>query len=111
MNAFEHGSLGIDANSKHQLLEEDIYFDTLAEKEKDCDLKITVSIHRIRHYSNCYIITKISDMGAGFDTAILSEIFRNANAYNGRGVFISRTSSHGIYYNSIGNSVIFLNKI
>ena len=111
MNAFEHGSLGIDADTKHQLLEDDIYFDTLAEKEKDCDLHITVSIHKIRHYSNCYIITKIADMGAGFDTAILSEIFRNANAFNGRGVFISRTSSHGIYYNSVGNSVIFLNKI
>lgn len=111
MNAYEHGSLGIDASNKHQLLEDDLYFDTLSEKEKDCDLHITVSVHRIRHYSNCYIITKITDMGKGFDTKTLSEIFRNSQAYNGRGVFISRQSSHGIYYNSTGNSVIFLNKI
>ena len=111
MNAYEHGSLGIDADSKHQLLEDDLYFDTLAQKEKDCDFTITASVHKIKHYSNCYIITKITDMGDGFDTAILSEIFRNAQAYNGRGVYISRASSHGIYYNSKGNSVIFLNKI
>ena len=111
MNAYEHGSLGIDAETKHQLLEDDLYFDTLAQKEIDCKHEIVVSVHRIRHYSNCYIITKIIDMGEGFDTKILSEIFRNTKAYNGRGVFISRASSHGIYYNAQGNSVIFLNKI
>jgi len=111
MNAYEHGSLGIEAGEKHIMLENDTYFDILAEKETKCSLEITVSIHRIRHYSNCYIITKITDMGEGFDTKILSEIFRNTKSYNGRGVFISRTASHGIYYNSKGNSVIFLNKI
>lgn len=111
MNAYEHGSLGIQADEKHKLLEEDIYFEELQNREVGCNLKIKASIHRIRHYSNCYIITKITDMGNGFDTKILSEIFRNAKAFNGRGVFISRASSHGIYYNSKGNSVIFLNKI
>ena len=111
MNAFEHGSLGITADQKHQLLEDDVYFDKLLEKEALCSLEITVNVHRIKHYSNCYIITQITDMGKGFDTKILSEIFRNTKAYNGRGVFISRSASHGIYYNAIGNSVIFLNKI
>ncbi len=111
MNAYEHGSLGITADQKHQLLEDDVYFDKLLEKEALCSLEITVNVHRIKHYSNCYIITQITDMGKGFDTKILSEIFRNTKAYNGRGVFISRSASHGIYYNDIGNSVIFLNKI
>lgn len=111
MNAYEHGSLGIASSDKHQLLEDDLYFDELSKREIDCSLQIKVSVHRIRHYSNCYIITKITDMGEGFDTKILSEIFRNSQAFNGRGVYISRASSHGIYYNSQGNSVIFLNKI
>lgn len=111
MNAYEHGNLGITAQEKHQLLEDDLYFETLAEKEVECTLEVTVSVHKIKHYSNCYIITQISDMGKGFDTKILSEIFRNNKAYNGRGVFISRASSHGIYYNSTGNCVLFLNKI
>ncbi len=111
MNAYEHGSLGIASCDKHQLLEDDVYFDELSKREIDCTLQIKVSVHRVRHYSNCYIITKITDMGNGFDTKILSEIFRNSQAFNGRGVYISRASSHGIYYNSKGNSVIFLNKI
>ena len=111
MNAYEHGSLGIASREKHQLLEDDLYFDELSKREIDCTLQIKVSVHRIRHYSNCYIITKITDMGNGFDTKILSEIFRNSQTFNGRGVYISRASSHGIYYNSDGNSVIFLNKI
>lgn len=111
MNAFEHGNLGIDSDTKHQLLEDDLYFDTISDLEKNCNKKITVSVHKIKHFSNHFIITKITDMGDGFDTKILSKIFRQSRSFNGRGVFISRQSSHGIYYNSKGNSVIFLNKI
>ena len=111
MNAYEHGSLGISASEKHQLLEDDRYFDALNSREVSCNLRIKVSVYKIEHYSHTYVITKITDMGDGFDTKILSEIFRNSKAFNGRGVYISRASSHGIYYNAQGNSVIFLNKI
>lgn len=111
MNAFEHGNLGISAATKHKLLEDDIYFETLAEKEKVCNKKITVRVEKIKHYSSLYIVTQISDEGIGFDTQVLSEIFRNSAAFNGRGVFVSRKNSLGIYYNAKGNSVLFLNKI
>ena len=36
MNAYEHGNLGINTDTKHNLLEDDIYIDTLLEKEKGC---------------------------------------------------------------------------
>jgi CheY-like chemotaxis protein len=111
MNAYEHGNLGINASLKHNLLDEDIYFETLAEKEQNCSKKITVSVYKISYASNIYIVTQICDEGSGFDTQSLSEIFRNGTKFNGRGVFISRKNSSGIYYSSKGSSVLYLNKI
>ena len=111
MNAYEHGNLGIDTLTKHQLLDEDIYFETLKEKESECEKQIKVQVHKIVYESLTYIVTQISDEGEGFDTQILSEIFRNSIKFNGRGVFVSRKNSLGIYYNSKGNSVLYLNKV
>ena len=111
MNAYEHGNLGINSKEKHRLLDEDRYFDALLEKEKGCDKHITVSVHKIQNLSSTYIITQIRDEGEGFDTQILSKIFRNSQKFNGRGVFVSRKNSMGIYFNTDGNSVLFLNKI
>jgi hypothetical protein len=111
MNAYEHGNLAIDSYTKHKLLEDDIYFEALQERDKECSKVISVKIIRLQHQSNQYIITQISDEGDGFDTQMLSKIFRNATTFNGRGVFVSRKNSLGIYYNSKGNSVLYLNKI
>lgn len=111
MNAFEHGNLGIDANSKHKLLSEDRYFTTLEEIQKDCNKEITVTIYTVEYNSTKYITTTIKDEGRGFDTQILSEIFRNRKNFNGRGVYISRQSSLGIYYNAAGTTVLFLHRL
>ena len=111
MNAYEHGNLGINTETKHNLLENDTYFETLLEKEAKCSKKIVVKIDRIEHPSGCYVITQITDEGEGFDTNILNETFKNLQTFNGRGVFVSRKNSLGIYYNSKGNVVLYLNKI
>jgi len=111
MNAYEHGNLGLDSNLKHKYLEEDIYFEKLQELQDGCQKKITVEVYKVRELTDEYIITKICDDGDGFDTQTLSQIFRNSKKFNGRGVFVSRKNSMGIYYNSTGNCVLFLNKI
>ena len=111
MNAYEHGNLEIDAIGKHQMIEDDTYLDTLIQKGKSCTRKIVVRVDKVICYKDTYIITNISDEGKGFDTQILSEIFRNSQRFNGRGVFVSKKSSLGIYYNSKGNSVLYLSKI
>ncbi len=111
MNAYEHGNLGISSKAKHKLIDDDIYFETLQKKGKDCDKKIDVKVSKLVYGQSSYIITQITDEGEGFDTQILSEIFRNSKAFNGRGVFVSRTNSLGIYYNSKGTSVLYLHKI
>jgi len=111
MNAYEHGNLGIDSSTKHKLIEEDTYLDALLETEKGNSKKIIVTLDKVTHSSSTYIVTKITDEGKGFDTQILSEIFRNSKSFNGRGVFVSRKNSMGIYYNVKGNTVLFLSKI
>ncbi|WP_373002731.1 response regulator [Sulfurimonas sp.] len=111
MNAFEHGNLGLDSQTKHRLIEEDTYLETLQKQQENCNKQIHVIINKITYKDANYIITRIEDDGEGFDTQILSEIFRNAKSFNGRGVFVSRSSSLGIYYNTKGNSVLFLHKI
>jgi serine/threonine protein phosphatase PrpC len=111
MNAHEHGNLNIPSKTKHSLMKDDLYFETLAEKEKGCDKYIEVKVDKVKHGQSEYIITKITDEGNGFDTQILSEIFRNSQKFHGRGVFVSRKNSFGIYYNSKGNSVLFINKV
>ena len=111
MNAYEHGNLGISSQRKHKLIEEDRYFEVLQEEEIGCNKKINVKVSGLCYKEVCYIITQISDEGEGFDTQILSRIFRNRQRFNGRGVFVSRKNSLGIYYNTKGNSVLYLNKI
>ena len=111
MNAHEHGNLQIPSKIKHSLMENDTYFDTLAKREKSCHKNIEVTVDKVNHMDDSYIITKITDEGDGFDTHTLSEIFRNSKKFHGRGVFVSRKNSFGIYYNAKGNSVLFISKI
>ncbi|MBN2782469.1 MAG: response regulator [Campylobacterales bacterium] len=111
MNAYEHGNLGIDKREKHKLLDDNLYLETLLEKEQECDKEIYVTVSKIIYKGTIYIITLIEDEGMGFDTQILSEIFRNSHRFNGRGVFVSRKNSLGIYYNAKGNAVLYLNKL
>lgn len=111
MNAYEHGNLGIDSKTKHMLIDNDTYFETLKATEIKCTKKINVKVSVLKCKHTTYIITQITDEGKGFDTQILSEIFRNAKTFNGRGVFVSRSNSLGIYYNSKGTSVLYLHKI
>jgi len=111
MNAYEHGNLGIDSQEKNRLIQNDEYFDELKKREKHIDKKIVVKVDRIKNITSEYIVTQIQDDGNGFDTKILEAIFRNTHKFNGRGVYVSKKNSMGIYYNLKGNNVLFLNKI
>lgn len=111
MNAYEHGNLGIDAFTKHRLINEDSYFTTLEHKESECIKELSVCINIMKYNKHRYVTTLIKDEGEGFDTQILAKIFRDKKNFNGRGVYISRQSSLGIYYNAKGNSVLFLHRL
>ena len=112
MNAYEHGNLGINKSQKHQLIEKDEYFDYLIQQEKKCEKKIKISLHVSSNPSGeKYLFTCIEDEGGGFDTAILSTIFGLRKSFNGRGIFMSRRATLGIYYNAKGNLVMFVSKV
>ena len=111
MNAYEHGNLGIKSEEKHTMLENDTYIDGLLSLEKECRKKIYIQMYKVQNVYSQYIVTEIRDEGEGFDTQLLSTIFRNAHKFNGRGVYVSRKNSMGIYYNEKGNRVLFLNKL
>ncbi|MDA7818243.1 fused response regulator/phosphatase [Sulfurimonas sp.] len=111
MNAFEHGNLGISSKQKHRLIEDDTYISTIEALQNKCNKQITVSIHKIQCFESTYLATQISDKGDGFDTQTLNSILKNQAQNNGRGVYISKKSSSGIYYNNKGNCVLFLHKM
>lgn len=111
MNAYEHGNLAITSSQKHKLIQEDIYFTTLEELQKECQKMIHVDIAAIQYHESTYILTIIKDEGLGFDTHMLSKIFRNRKNFNGRGVYISRQSSLGLYYSDDGTTVLYLHRI
>jgi len=114
MNAYEHGNLQISTQTKNRLIGEDIYFETLKKMESEeifKDRYITVNVSKINYLKSSYIVTQISDEGKGFDTDILKNVFRFKNTFNGRGVFVSRKNSMGIYYNTKGNSILYLHKL
>jgi len=112
MNAYEHGNLGINKEQKHALIEEEAYFEFLAEEEKKCAKKIHIKLFLTANTEDQqYLLTWIEDEGDGFDTALLSTIFGLKRQYNGRGIFMSKRSSLGIYYNQKGNAVLFITKL
>lgn len=112
MNAYEHGSLGISRIKKHQLIEDDKYIQYLKHTECQMNKKIDVSIYELKSpLGESCMLTKIEDNGSGFNTNIFSEIFGFHKSFNGRGVFIAKKASIGIYYNYKGNVVYFFNKI
>lgn len=112
LNAYEHGSLNISSSQKAQLIEDEIYIETLLEKESKHSLEISIDIEKITNTNNeQYLLTIISDEGEGFDTEILRGAFGIKKDFNGRGIFMSRNASRGIYYNRKANSVIFFIKL
>ena len=104
MNAYEHGSLNLDGNKKHTLIEHDEYFDFLSAKELTCNKKISINIYSFTNH----ILVKIKDEGKGFDTRTLSSIFGITKNFNRRGIFMSRNATQGIYYNSVANQITFI---
>ena len=110
MNAYEHGNLGFDAQTKQRYLQQDIYFDKLQDCQKRCDKRIAVSIYEYKSETARYIATQICDEGEGFDLADVERLYKDARQFNGRGIFISRRNTNGIYYNQKGNCVLFFTR-
>ena len=104
MNAYEHGNLEIDKETKCQYVRENKYFSTLKELEKKCNKKIEVKVYKLLNYP--YIGVEICDEGEGFN---VYEVDSGEKAFNGRGILMALKTTQ-IYYNLQGNCVFFVSK-
>ncbi len=110
MNAYEHGNLAIDVETKQSYLQNDIYLDKLHAMEQKCKKTIFVEVYKITSDSICYIATQICDEGAGFDTQSMDSLYKNTAKFNGRGIYLSRQNSVDLRYNETGNCVLFFSR-
>lgn len=110
MNAYEHGNLGITSTEKHKIIQEDIYENTLLEKEKDCDKKIKVKIIGCKSYNYNYVVVSVRDEGNGYPDNIFSLNVSVATKFNGRGLKIVSYYTDDFFF-SEDRKEIFIVKI
>jgi FixJ family two-component response regulator len=108
MNAYEHGSLNVSSLLKNKLAKTGEYEEYLIGKEKDVNARITVTLSALVDNKNEFVLVRVCDEGAGFDTTILRDTIRNPDFVDGRGLKMARSLVDEIYYNSAGNEAILL---
>lgn len=111
MNAFEHGSLDLDSQKKERLIEEDGYEEYLLEMEAKGTTKSIVIEMELEGKANIGKMLKIGieDSGSGFDfSETLKTIYMDKDIrYSGRGVWMAKDLTDGIYFNEKGNKTTF----
>lgn len=115
MNSFEHGSLKLDSAQKEKLIEEDKYEEYLYKAEENLDLssiKIDIALEE-ENYGFKIIKISIEDSGEGFEfSETLKTIYMDEDVkYSGRGVWMAKDLTDGIYFNERGNRTTFLKTV
>ncbi|OQX74384.1 MAG: hypothetical protein B6D59_02690 [Campylobacteraceae bacterium 4484_4] len=106
-NAYEHGNLGIDHQTKRRLLEEAKFDAFIEEKERkygEKKIKILLHVKDEPHLKTFKI--DMQDEGAGFDTALMRNRIVKKEQFNGRGLLMVSRLADAYYYNTKGNRVI-----
>jgi len=107
-NAYEHGNLGITYELKSDIIASEKYDEELIKLENECNKQIHVKYGIYNSNGQKYIYGQITDEGEGFTLSVAERSLKNVEAFNGRGIIMTKTFSDGIYYNEKGNSVRFL---
>ena len=113
INAVEHGNLGINYETKKNLLSAGIdyieYLDNLCKQDPYYNRKIEISYH----YQKDSISFVVKDEGDGFDVQKFEnrDIKGELLALHGRGIIISKFNMDEIVYNEKGNEVRLTKKI
>ena len=114
MNAFEHGSLNIRSHEKQRLIEDEEYEDyllTLGEEHAQKEIEITAKL--LRQKDSYLIDIDIEDDGEGFVFSDVLKIIHldNEKKYSGRGVWMAKGMTDGVYFNEKGNKVSFFKRV
>lgn len=109
LNAYEHGTLGIDSDKKQELMVSGEYEEYLEEREKETDKTIDVEV--VIYEQNLLKIT-VKDQGNGFDFTQFDcrEKDIALNLLHGRGVQMANQISSTAYFEDGGSKVTFFMK-
>ncbi len=112
LNAFEHGSLGINEEQKNSLLTSGEYYETVLALEKKCAKKITVSASTLPNE----ITFHIKDEGDGFDYKKYlkmdgDELMSRISLLNGRGINLAKSYFDIISYSNGGREVTVVKRL
>lgn len=105
MNAYEHGSLGIGANLKNRLLQNDSYFEYILEKEKNINLHISVIFRLGRDMGKRLFYLDVKDRGRGFKAAECMAPRPDTLLPSGRGLHIIGMYTDRLYFCSKGKRI------
>ncbi len=108
MNAIEHGNLAITSEEKQRAVEEDRFFELLAERQRDPrfrDRHVEI-VYSLKNNRAAYLI---KDQGEGFDPR-QTEPRDSEPRYHGRGIVMTRTVFDVVRYNAPGNAVLLVKR-
>jgi len=107
MNAYEHGNLGIDMETKHKMIRDNTYEEFLSSAEKKCHKKIKLKYGLYETSGKKILGVTVIDEGEGFSINISNRALENMDYYCGRGIILSNTFVDVLYYNMKGNEASF----
>ena len=106
VNAYEHGSLGIDKTLKQTLIAEGEYDDYIAKLQAQTDAKLKLSIE---FFQGGFLKMSVTDQGSGFDyeRQLSSKEAFVTGVYRGRGMLMARQNCAALFYSNGGRTVTF----
>lgn len=109
MNAYEHGSLGVERLTKDRLIQEDSYDEYLASQGR-VDRRIRVALKRYDQEDLAILSCEIEDEGAGFDAQELLQNLRNEpeTLTSGRGIKLTKRLVDHLSFKKEGRVAHFL---
>lgn len=109
LNAYEHGTLGVDSDMKQELMVSGEYEEYLEAKEKECEGTIHIDI--VIYEQNLLKIT-VKDFGSGFDFTQFDCRGKDISQtlLHGRGVQMANQISSTAYFEDGGSKVTFFMK-
>ena len=108
LNAYEHGSLGIDTGAKHRLLDEGLYFEHLLELESAVETPIALSVALQAEGASRLLRVTITDSGPGFCQDAPDYGGEDSMLLHGRGLKMIRKYSDACFFSEEGNTLTLL---
>ena len=108
LNAYEHGSLEIDFNSKCRMLEDGVYYQHLLALEGSVARRISATLTLQEHAGQRLLKATVEDEGPGYTPAPLLFEAADSMLLSGRGLKMVRKYTDAFYLNEKGNAITLI---